>query len=96
MRVVWGMLAGIQLGSFPAAGAARVRSQTEAKFTDAIPGDAAPLPYGRLVTGLPCGAAVEFERIGDGVKILWIRVTEDLLEPLATQDGAGTVRHHGA
>jgi hypothetical protein len=82
------MLANIQLESFPAAWTEQVKSETETMFTDSIPANAAQLPYDRLIVELPCGVETEFERSGDGVRILWMRLTEELVGLTAVHDGA--------
>lgn len=71
--------------------------QAWAMFTDAVPGRAvhAPTP-GNLLVDLPCGLTAEFRRTGDGVEILALTPYEPADGLPAVQDGARTVRHHGA
>jgi len=67
----------------------QLRSEIETAFTDSIPSNAVNLPYSRLLLEMPCGVETEFDRTGDGVRILHLH-----LQP---GDGDGlTIVHDGA
>lgn len=75
-------MATTELGLIAEAQAAQIRSETETAFTDSVPSNAVTLPYGRLLLELPCGVEAEFDRTGDGVRILHLEIGEILLAPL--------------
>lgn len=49
-----------------------VEAEVDVMFADAIPGGAVWMAPHLLSIRLPCGAEVDFERIGDGVLIMFL------------------------
>jgi hypothetical protein len=50
----------------------RVESELPVMFGDSIPAAAVRMAAGVLMVELPCGVEVDFERMGDGVRILYL------------------------
>jgi hypothetical protein len=72
MRVTWMRGAADALENLDPALRAAVESETETMFMDSVPGEAVKLQPGLLMLELPCGVEVDFERMGDGVRILFL------------------------
>ncbi len=75
MKAVWSRQARTELDDFPVREAEQIESEVEVMFSDAVPGRAVESfrSGGLLTIELPCGVEAEFERIGDGVRILHLR-----------------------
>lgn len=75
MKLVWSGRARAELDDLPVHKAEQIESEAEVMFCDAVPGTAVESfrSGGLLTVELPCGIEAEFERTGDGVRILHLR-----------------------
>jgi hypothetical protein len=50
----------------------RIESEVPVMFMDSVPATAVSHSGGVLMVELPCGVEIDFERTGDGVRILYV------------------------
>lgn len=85
MRITWSGGAGRRLDELSPDRRRAIESEMETMFSDAVPGDSVSIGSGMLMVELPCGVEVDFERMGDGVRILFLGTT--------VEDGLYAARH---
>lgn len=74
MRIMWVRAAKDQLEEADPVMRARIESELPVTFADSVPAAAVQMAVGVLMVELPCGVEVDFERTGDGVRILYLEV----------------------
>lgn len=72
MRITWEESARQDVENADPAIRGRVESELPVMFMDSVPATAVTHSGGVLMVELPCGAEIDFERTGDGVRILYV------------------------
>lgn len=72
MRISWLESAKQDVENAEPALRARVESELPVAFADSVPANAVSTASGVLMVELPCGVEVDFERTGDGVRIVYV------------------------
>lgn len=75
MRIVWSSAANGRLDELSPERRRAVESESETMFADSVPGDSVSIGGSMLMVELPCGVEIDFERTGDGVRILFLGTT---------------------
>lgn len=73
MRITWFEAARQDVESADPVIRDQIDSELPVMFADSVPGSAAHLTTGLLMVELPCGVEVDFERTGDGVRIVYVK-----------------------
>lgn len=74
MRIMWTRAAKDQVEEADPVLRGRIESELPVMFGDSIPAAAVTMAVGVLMVELPCGVEIDFERTGDGVRILYVEV----------------------
>ena len=74
MRITWLDGARSEVEEADPALREQIDSELPMMFGDGIPGEAVRFVPGILMVELPCGAEIDFERDGDGVRILFVKI----------------------
>lgn len=74
MRVTWLDTAREDVENADPAIRGRIESEIPFAFADSVPANAVRMATGVLMVELPCGVEVDFERTGDGVRIVYVKL----------------------